>query len=113
MSVGDLFVCLFVEILANYIQCENVFMLCQRARAVQRTVNLSSATRCLTQCFTTFFLAGTLKISFHIPRNPLPMKTHLGQTNLIAESEIKLLLTYCQKFICKEFPYIPPYILKK
>jgi hypothetical protein len=28
-----------------------------------------------------FFLGGTLKIGFHIPRNPIPMKTHIGQAN--------------------------------
>jgi hypothetical protein len=31
------------------------------------------------------------------------METHIGQTNLVAGSEIKLLLNYCQKFIWKEF----------
>jgi hypothetical protein len=34
-------------------------------------------------------------------------------TNLIAENEIKLLLNYCQKSICKEFLYDSAYILKK
>jgi hypothetical protein len=60
-----------------------------------------------------FFLGGTLKISFHILRNPLPMKTHVGQENLIAGSKIKLLPNYCQKFVCKEFLYKSAYTLKK
>jgi hypothetical protein len=39
-----------------------------------------------------FFLGGTLEISFRIPRNPLLMKIHIGQGNLIAGSEIN----YCK-----------------
>jgi hypothetical protein len=65
------------------------------------------------QCFPNFFLGGNLKMSLHVPRNPLPMKTHIGQANLIAGSEIKLLLNYCQKFICEVFLCKSAYILKK
>jgi hypothetical protein len=48
-----------------------------------------------------------------MPRNPSPMKIHTGQANLVAGSEIKLLLNYCQTFICEEFLYKSAYILKK
>jgi hypothetical protein len=63
--------------------------------------------------FQLLFPVGNLKISILIPRNPLPVKTHIGQENLIAGSEIKLLLIIAKKCICKEFLYNPAYILKK
>jgi hypothetical protein len=41
------------------------------------------------------------------------MKTHIGQAGLIAGSEIKLLLNYCEKIICKVVLYKSACILKK
>jgi len=48
------------------------------------------------QCSQPFFFEGTLKIIFHILRNPLLIKTFIGQRKKIAGSDIQVLLNCSQ-----------------